>query len=260
MVSAQSGFVIENYLITAAHGIVHNKVCVAMESKVAEAKVLGLDRRWDIAILASPFGARGLKLAKEGPSLGDVVLVVGMNRGSLNPFASIGVVSSTGLSIEMNDSLIEGVIQIHSFVPRGVSGASVVNYEGHVVGMIVGLDYGSGCAYAVPNAVISRDIKLIRYGIDPGSRPRIGLKLLSIGRGLYVMSVEKGSIADRYGLKRGDVIVACCDKDECIEVNSLWDLWGCIDNSLIKNSAKLRLWIIRKGTELSIECLLNLAY
>ncbi len=249
IVSAQTGFVFGDFVVTAAHGVSSGKACIAAEGRILNARLAGIDDKWDLAFLEVPkeLGrVHALELDRSAEHVGELVIVVGMNRGSLNPYVSIGVVCSEGVSVKIQDKTVEGVMQVHTYVPRGTSGSPVLGSNGKIVGMIIGVDYGGSIAYAVPAQAILNDYRLVSRGISPSSRIKLGVKVLATRDGLMVLHVKEGSVAWNVGLRSGDVIRECYTCGKHVKTISLWDLWSCIDGALLCGEA-LELTVAREG-------------
>ena len=210
----------------------------AGSGRVVEARLIGLDRRTNVAVLSAP----GIKTspANLGESSlvtpGSRVVVVG-SRPADKPLSSFGC-------IELDRGLIWGyseveMLQLNAPVYRGHIGAPVVNSEGRVVAMICGtLDAGSitnrgemtpGLAgYIYENRIIPRPGTDVSFAIPIEKAQEIAAELLQHGRvdrgfmglrvrrgesqagprgGVAVESVLPGGPADRIGIKAGDTIL-----------------------------------------------------
>jgi serine protease Do len=197
-----------------------------------EGQLLGADPRRDLAVVI--FEARpDVPVATLGDSdaleVGDLVLAVG------NPFGfestlTMGIISAVGRHVEAGTGLanLTDYIQTDAAINPGNSGGALVNLRGEVIGINtwiaseVGTFAGLGFAVPINTARSSvRDILTkgkVEYGwlgvqivtLDPRSFPdaqsyRDGFKL-GEAAGAFVISVYRGSPADRAGVRPGDYI------------------------------------------------------
>lgn len=203
-----------------------------------EAKVIGLDRRTNVAVLSAP-GIR-TSAANIGESSlvtpGSRVVVVGC-RPVDKPLSSFGC-------IELDRGLIWGyseveMLQLNAPVYRGHVGAPVVNSEGRVVAMICGtLDASSNAkrgdptpglaGYIYEERIIPRPGTDVSFAIPIEKAQEIVAELREHGRvnrgfmglrvrrgegppgshgGVAVQEVLKGGPADRIGIQVGDTIL-----------------------------------------------------
>ncbi len=253
---AQTGFIVDGrYVVTALHGLRSARPCIVVGNEVVEARRVYRDVRWDIAVLdLGSYRTRGgLRVASRLPFLGEIVLIVGMNRGQLAPYVQLSMVSSTGLTIRIESRLVEGAFQLCNAVPKGLSGAPVINVRGEVVGMIVGIDYEMGHSFAVPSLTILSSLRYVYKGLNPSERPLLGIKVLTFENSLLILNVSNGS-AKECGLKPGDRIVECFDGEARRRLKSLYDLWQCLDNAFIKGKTSVHLKVLRNGVTEVKEC------
>lgn len=203
-----------------------------------EARLIGLDRRTNVAVLSAP-GIRTSPANLGESSLvtpGSRVVVVG-SRPVDKPLSSFGC-------IELDRGLIWGyseveMLQLNAPVYRGHVGAPVVNSEGRVVAMICGtLDAGSltnrgqatpGLAgYIYESRIIPRPGTDVSFAIPIEKAQEIAAELREHGRvdrgfmglrvrrgesqagargGVAVEAVLPGGPADRIGIRVGDTIL-----------------------------------------------------
>ena len=206
------------------------------------AKLVGSDLNTDLALLKVE--AKDLPFVKFGNSdnaqIGEWVLAVGYPL-SLNSTVTAGIISAKGRSIGIinraeqsrfstkesatGNTAIESFIQTDAPINPGNSGGALVNTKGELIGIntAIASETGSyaGYAFAIPVNLAKKvleDLKtfgtvqrgilgvsfpspavedqfLKQQGLDPG-------KVV----GVYIIGVQKGSSADRAGLKEGDII------------------------------------------------------
>ena len=222
--SLGSGFIIsdDGYIFTNAH-VVDNadEVTVKLTDKREfKAKVIGIDRRSDVALLK--INATGLPKVEIGdPSnlkVGEWVAAIGSPFGFENSVTA-GIVSAKGR--ELPEENYVPFIQTDVPINPGNSGGPLFNLQGEVVGINsqIWSQTGGymGLSFAIPIDVAMEVGKQLR---EHGrvSRGRLGVGIqplnaelaqsfgLSSPSGVLIASVEKGSAADRAGLLPGDVI------------------------------------------------------
>ena len=269
--SSGSGFVLtsDGYIVTNYH-VVENAdtVMVTMyNGDEFEAKYIGGDEDYDIAVIK--VSAQDLQAVTLGDSdnlnVGDHVLAIGNPLGELTFSMSGGMVSSVNRAINV-DGTPFNMIQTDASINSGNSGGPLFNQFGEVVG-IVSAKYSStssgtsveGLGFAIPmNDVFAmiEDIMTNGYvtnkpymGITPGSMTEqmAAQYRYDVTTGVFVYSVEKGSAADKAGLKMGDVILKVND-DVIKDVDGL--------NTVKKKYAAgdtVTLTIYREGAETTVE-------
>lgn len=234
--SAGSGFILtaDGYIVTNHHVIADaNTVKVTLyDGNTYDATVIGSDEDYDIAVLK--IQATGLQPVTMGDSdtlnVGDHVLAVGNPLGELTFSMSGGMVSSVNRAINV-DGTPFNMIQTDTSINPGNSGGPLFNQYGEVVG-IVSAKYSSyssesveGLGFAIPINDVMAMIQDIMTNGYVTNKPYLGITQgtmtsqmaeqyrYDISQGVFVYSVEKGSAADKAGLKMGDVITKVDDTD-----------------------------------------------
>jgi serine protease Do len=229
--SLGSGVIVspDGYILTNNHvvdGATDIEVSLK-DKRQLKAKVVGTDRRTDIAVLKIP--ASGLSTVPLGNSsklrIGDVVLAIGDPFG-IGETVTMGIVSATGrrqLDIE-GPGAYEDFIQTDAAINPGNSGGALVNSRGELVGIntaIISNGGGGnqGIGFAVPvdmaHSVMDQIMKngKVRRGylgvaiqdVTPDLAKAFGL---SSAEGALVGDVTSNSPGAKAGLQKGDVIVA----------------------------------------------------
>jgi serine protease Do len=222
-----SGFIIsqEGHILTNAHVVADfDEVTVKLADQKREfkAKVVGLDRRTDVALLK--VDATGLPTLTLGDSAkvepGQWVAAIGSPFGFANTITA-GIVSATSRALPQ-ESFVP-FIQTDVAVNPGNSGGPLINLKGEVVGinsMIYSRTGGyMGVSFAIPIEVALDVAKQLRetgkvtrgrlgVGIQPVTQELAKSFNLPEASGVVVVQVESGSPADRAGLRQGDVILA----------------------------------------------------
>ena len=221
---AGSGFIVspDGVILTNAHVVQGaDEVTVKLaDRREFRAKVLGSDPRTDVAVLK--IDAKGLPTVPLGNAralqTGEWVLAIGSPFG-LESTVTAGVVSATGRSLG-NDSQVQ-FIQTDVAVNPGNSGGPLLNTRGEVVGInsqIYSQTGGyQGLSFAIPIDVAVR-IKDQIVATGKVQHAKLGVSIQDVGQGFadsfnlaspegaLVANVERGSAAEKAGLKSGDVV------------------------------------------------------
>jgi len=239
-----SGVIIrpDGYIVTNNH-VVENATEIKVtlnNNKSYDARVIGADAATDIALIK--VDATGLPYLPFADSdklrLGEWVLAIGSPLGrELQSTITAGIVSAKGRSMPNYDGefKIESFIQTDAAVNPGNSGGALVNKAGALVGINTAIvsTTGSyaGYSFAVPTNIVK---KIVDDFIDFGAVKRVMLGItggnltdelakelkLSSPNGVYINEVQKGSTADKAGLKSKDVIV----KVDSTDIRTMSDL------------------------------------
>jgi serine protease Do len=257
--SLGSGFIIsaDGYILTNAHVIEGaDEINVRFTDKREfKAKVIGADRRTDIAVIK--IEAAGLPAVRFGdPSklkVGEWVVAIGSPFGFENTVTA-GIVSAKGRSLPQENFV--PFIQTDVAINPGNSGGPLFNMRGEVVGVnsqIYSRTGGfMGLSFAIPIDVALDIQKQLR---EKGrvARGRIGVVIQEVTRdlatsfglerprGALVNSVEKGSPADKAGVEATDIILAFDGKP----VESSSDLPRLVGSTRPGSQSMLEVW--RKG-------------
>ena len=221
-----SGVIIspKGYILTNQHVVeAADEIEVALsDGKKLAAKVVGSDPETDLAVLhvdAQNLPAITLGQA-ENLHVGDVVLAIGNPLG-VGQTVTMGIVSAlhrTGLRI----NTFENFIQTDAAINQGNSGGALIDAAGNLVGIntaILSQSGGSiGIGFAIP---VSTAKQVMEALISSGAVTRgwVGVELqeitddlaesfkLGTTAGVLVAGVQRGSPADRAGIKPGDIIM-----------------------------------------------------
>ncbi len=220
---AGSGFIVspDGVILTNAHVVRDaDEVTVKLQDRREyRAKVLGSDPKTDVAVLK--IDAKNLPVVPMGNTrnlqVGEWVLAIGSPFG-LESTVTAGVVSAKGRSIDTNGVQF---IQTDVAVNPGNSGGPLFNTRGEVVGInsqIYSQTGGyQGLSFAIPIDVAVRiKDQIVATGKVQHAKLGVGMQdvsqdfadsfKLDTPDGALVSNVERGSAADKAGLKSGDVI------------------------------------------------------
>jgi len=267
---AGSGFVLtkDGYIATNYHVVDGaDKVEVSLyNGDTYEAKYIGGDEDYDIAVIK--IEAEGLQSVVLGDSdklnVGDRVLAIGNPLGELSFSMTGGMVSSVNRAIDVNGTPFN-MIQTDTSINPGNSGGPLFNSYGEVVG-IVSAKYSSyasasveGLGFAIPMNDVFAMIEDIMTNGYITNKPYLGITAgtlteqmaaqfrYDISKGVFVYSVEKGSAADKAGLKMGDVIL----KVEKDEIDTMEDLTAVKKKYSAGDTVTLTIY--REGAETTVE-------
>ena len=264
--SLGSGFIIsaDGYVLTNAHVVDRaDEVLVKLTDKREfKAKVIGADRRTDIALLK--IEAKALPAVILGDptkmKVGEWVVAIGSPYGFENSVTA-GIVSAKGRALP-GDSFVS-FIQTDVAVNPGNSGGPLFNLRGEVVGVnsqIYSRTGGyMGLSFAIP-IDLAMDIVGQLKGSGKVSRGRLGVQIQEITpdlaasfglkdtKGAIIASIEKGSPAERGGMQPGDVILKFDGKD----VPSSNDLPRMVGATKPGSKVKVEIWRNRGMKELNL--------
>lgn len=221
-----SGFIVrsDGIILTNAHVVSGaDEVLVKLtDRREYLAKVLGVDKRTDVAVLKIDAGNLPVViLAKpQLPQVGEWVLAIGSPFGFENTVTA-GVISATRRSLP-GDGFVP-FIQTDVAVNPGNSGGPLINLRGEVVGInsqIYSRSGGyQGLSFAIPIDVAQRveqqilvkgEARHAKLGVIVQDVNQTLAESFKLDRpaGALIADVEKGSAAERAGLESGDVVLA----------------------------------------------------
>ena len=223
-----SGVIIrpDGYIVTNNHVIAGaDLIEVTLENnRVYPAKLVGTDPATDIALIK--IEAEDLPTVPLGNSddlrLGEWVLAIG-SPYDLRSTITAGIVSAKGRSMPNYDGQyrVESFIQTDAAVNPGNSGGALVNAAGELVGINTSIISRTGSytgySFAVPVNIVSKVVDdFIEFG--EVQRAILGVSITDVNAelaaqanlaeidGVYVMSVQNDSPAEKGGIEQGDVI------------------------------------------------------
>lgn len=198
------------------------KVSVYLYNDTTEyqATVVGTDELTDLAVIK--IDKTGLTAAELGDSdsviVGEFAMAVGNPLG-MQSSVTAGMISAVDRKVTDSEGVTYTLIQTDAAINSGNSGGALVNSKGQVIGINSLKVSGTGVegmGFAIPiNSVKPIYEQLIQY--SKVKRPYIGITGRNLDEqtanrnnlvtGIYVVSVEEFSAAEKAGIKIGDVII-----------------------------------------------------
>jgi serine protease Do len=223
------------------------------------ATIAGVDEDRDIAVLdVATADIEGIAWDPAESSVGiGAPLVAVANPGGRGLRATLGFATADERSFRgPRGRRLQGAIEHTAPLPRGSSGAPLVDTAGRLVGLnAVRLD--GGLILALPaDAAAKERVELLARGERPAAR-RLGLAIAppraarrmrrAVGlperSGLLVRAVEEDGPAARAGVERGDLLVGAAGE----EIDGIDALHGVLDG--LAADASLELAIVRGAEE-----------
>jgi len=272
-----SGFIIseDGYILTNDH-VAGNATKISVTLTTGEtinAKLIGSDPVSDVALLK--IDKNNLPYSNFGNSdnaiIGEWVIALGNPFGLFEindkPTVTVGVVSALNMKVQAEGKRVyKDMIQTDASINAGNSGGPLIDVDGNVIGMntliFTGGQYQGGSIGVGFSISINRVKKIleelkskgkIERNFNPGFRiqgidDQIAKYLnLKTKKGVVVTQVQKGSAADKSGLKPEDVIISVngisirSEQDLIMEVNDL------------RSGDLLSMQIIRGGDDKKVE-------
>lgn len=233
LTGAGSGVVItaDGYIVTNNHVIEDSsKITVTLRDGTQhEAKLIGTDVQTDLAVIK--IEATGLTPVVFGDSddlkVGEQAIVIGNPLGQLGGSVTSGIISALDREITI-DGQVMNLLQIDAAVNPGNSGGGLFNAKGELVGIINAKSSGEdveGIGFAIPSNTAKKvSDELMKNGYVSG-RASLGISVVQIDDaqtalmyrvdniGVYILSVNEGSAAEKAGLQAGDRIVTINDTE-----------------------------------------------
>jgi serine protease DegQ len=225
--SLGSGVIVsrEGYILTNDHvveGVSDIKVTL-FDGRTVPGKIVGSDPDTDLAVVR--INANGLTPITFGLSeqakVGDIVLAIG-DPFSVGQTVTMGIISAVGRELGPSTPF-SNFIQTDAAINPGNSGGALVDTNGNLIGvntLIFSRSGGyQGIGFAIPVSLAKRVMEQI---IETGSVTRgwFGVEVADITpelaeslglkgtEGAIIGAIERGSPAERSGMRLGDVIVA----------------------------------------------------
>lgn len=274
IIISEDGYIAtNNHVVDSSSQSVYYDISEATSIKVSlfgddtqyDATIVGKDAQTDLAVLK--IEKTGLTAAEFADSdsvkVGEFAMAVG-NPLDLGTSISCGVVSAVNRKVQDSQGGTSYTcIQTDAAINSGNSGGALVNSQGQVIGintLKVSSTGVEGIGFAIPiNSTTDIFDQLITY--KAVKRPYIGIsgrdlnevtaKKYNLVEGVYVLSVDEYSAAEKAGLKIGDVIFEFDGK----QVKTMNELNEIKNTHSIGDSVKLK--INRDGQEKEITLVLG---
>lgn len=226
-----SGFLFssDGYLFTNSH-VVHgaNRITATLyDGTPFEATLVGEDPHSDLAVLKTygPVNTTAVLGDSSIIKVGQLVIAIG-NPYGFQHTVTAGVVSALGRTLRTQTGrLIDNVIQTDAALNPGNSGGPLIDANGEVVGVNTATITGAqGLCFAI-SINTAKDIasQLIQHGKVRRSYLGFSSQVVDLvpkliqhhnlknKKALFVVSIEKGSPAEKSGLHDGDFVIAFSD-------------------------------------------------
>jgi serine protease Do len=193
---------------------------VTLDGGKHKAKVVGVDKKTDLAVLKLDDGKGSFKHARLGDSdktqVGEWVLAVGSPFG-LQATVTAGIISAKARQLDQGP--FDDFLQTDAAINPGNSGGPLVNMQGEVIGINTAIVAGgSGIGFAIPSNMARKIYSELR---DKGrvTRGWLGVSIQpltpelarSFGakdpKGVLINEVVPDSPAAKAGLKPGDILL-----------------------------------------------------
>ena len=235
IIISDDGYIVtNNHVVDSSSESTYYDISEATSVKVSlygdetqyDAQIIGKDSQTDLAVLK--IDKTGLTPAEFADSdsvkVGEFAMAVG-NPLDLGTSITCGVVSALNRKVQDTEgSTTYTCIQTDAAINSGNSGGALVNSQGQVIGintLKVASTGVEGIGFAIPINSTTDIIDQLKTN-QKVKRPYIGIsgrdldddtaKRYNLVKGVYVVSVDEYSAAEKAGLKTGDVIIGIDDK------------------------------------------------
>ena len=224
---------------------------ITLDGGKHRAKVIGLDKKTDLAVLKLDDGKGTFKYARLGDSdriqVGDWVLAVGSPFG-LQATVTAGIISAKARQIGQGP--FDDFLQTDAAINPGNSGGPLVNMQGEVVGINTAIAAsGQGIGFAIPSNMARKIYTELR---DKGrvTRGWLGVSIQPLtpelarsfgskdAKGVLINEVMTDSPAAKAGLKPGDILLEFDGRP----LDGPGDLQRAVGLFSPDRSAKVKIW------------------
>jgi len=269
IIISEDGYIVtNNHVVSSESQSTYYEISEAKSIKIKlfnddtqyDATIVGKDSQTDLAVLK--IEKNGLTAAEFADSdsvkVGEFAMAVG-NPLDLGTTITCGVVSAVNRKVEDSEKTTSYTcIQTDAAINSGNSGGALVNSQGQVIGintLKVSSTGVEGIGFAIPvNSTTDVINQLKTY--KKVKRPYIGIsgrdlneataKRYNLVEGIYIVTVDEFSAAEKAGLKVGDVIIEADGK----KITTMNELNEIKNTHSIGDTMKLK--IHRDGAEKEI--------
>ena len=213
-VGSGSGFIIDGsgIAVTNNHvvaGAAFLEVFVPGEDQPRNARILATSECSDLAVIdIDGNGFQAVSLGVLTPEIGTDVYAAGYPLGDPEFTLTKGIVSRADTRGDTHLSSVDGVLEHDARINPGNSGGPLFDHTGQVVGINYQGNPSTRQSFAITAARALPIVEQLRAGTSVDS---IGIngQIVDLGDryGLFISSVETGSMADQVGLLPGDIIL-----------------------------------------------------
>ncbi len=206
--------------------------------------------------------------------IGQTVIAIGNALGEFRNTVSVGVISGLGRTITASggglEETLEDIIQTDAAINKGNSGGPLLNLKGEVIGIDTAMaESAQSIGFAIPANKAKKDIEQVKT-LGKIVYPFLGVRYillneatqqknnLPVNYGAWIQkggqgeaAVFPGSVAEKAGLKEGDIILEF-NGEKITAENSLAKIL-----QKYNPGDKVVLKILREGKELPIEVILG---
>ena len=233
---------------------------ITLDGSKHTAKVIGADRKTDLAVLRLDDGKNNFPYARLGDSdkiqVGDWVIAIGSPFG-LQATVTAGIISAKAR--QLGQGPFDDFLQTDAAINPGNSGGPLVNMQGEVIGINTAIVAGgSGIGFAIPSN-LARKIytelvakgKVTRGWLGVSIQPLTPELAKSFGakeaKGVLISDVVPDSPAAKAGLQPGDILLEFDGK----KMDGPGDLQRAVGLTEPGKTAKIKVW--RDQAEKTIE-------
>jgi serine protease Do len=240
---------------------------ITLDGSKHKAKVVGHDKRTDLAVLRLDEGKGNFKAARVGDSekmqVGDWVIAVGSPFG-LQATVTAGIISATARQIPDGQSPFTDFLQTDAAINPGNSGGPLVNMQGEVVGINTAIASPTGGSVGIGFAIPSNTARKIYTELvakGKVSRGWLGVSIQplteelakSFGakdtKGVLVSDVIPDGPAAKAGLKPGDIVLEYDGK----KTEAPGDLQRAVGLASPGADAKVKVWREQKEQTVTVK-------
>jgi serine protease Do len=224
---------------------------ITVDGSKHKAKVVGLDKKTDLAVLQLDDGKAQFPFVRLGDSdgmqVGDWVIAIGSPFG-LQATVTAGIISAKAR--QLGQGPFDDFLQTDAAINPGNSGGPLVNMQGEVIGINTAIVAGgSGIGFAIPSNMARKIYtelvakgKVTRGWLGVSIQPLTPELARSFGakdaKGVLISDVMPDSPASKGGMQAGDILTEFDGK----KMEGPGDLQRAVALMTPGNTAKVRVW------------------